>query len=68
MGNQEAMNRNIESLRRFSGQPGGFITWSEHFMDHMARVHHAWRPTFSWMSKTKEPRTMQPPRNESMSL
>ena len=54
MGNQEAMGRKSESLRRLSGQPGYFINWSEHFMDHIARVHQVWRPTLVWMSKTEE--------------
>ena len=68
MGNQEAMGRKSESLRRFSGQPCDFITWCEHFMDHMARVHQVWRPTLIWMSKTEDTLTMDQLRNQSMGL
>ena len=68
MENQEALGRKSESLRKFSGQPGDFISWSEHFMDHMARVHQVWRPTLVWMSKTEEPLTMNPLRNDTIGL
>ena len=58
MGNQEAMGRKSESLRRFSGKPSDFITWSKHSVDHMARVHQVWRPKLIWMSKTEESLTL----------
>ena len=66
MGNQGAMGRKSESLRKFSGQAGDFINRSEHFMDHMARVHQVWRPTLVWMSKTEEPLTMHRLRNDTI--
>ena len=65
-GNQEAMGRKSESLRQFSSQPSDVITWSERYMDHMARVHQVWRPTLRWMAKTEEPLTMNRLRNETM--
>ena len=66
MENQEAMGRKRESLRKLSGQLHDFINWSEHFTDHMARVHQVWRPTLVWMSKTDEPLTMHHLRNETV--
>ena len=66
MGNQEAMGRKSESLRKLSRQLSYFINWSEHFMDHMARAHQVWRPTLVWKSKTEEPLTMNRLRNETM--
>ena len=66
LGNQEAMGRKSESLRKFSGQPGDFINWSEHFMDHMAHVHQVWRPTLVWMSKNEEPPTMHRLRDDTI--
>ena len=66
MGNQEAMGRKSESLRKFSGQPSDFINWSEHLMDHMARVHQVLRPTLVRMSKTEEPLTMHRLRNDTI--
>ena len=53
MGNQEAMERKT-SLKPFSGEPGDFGDWREHFMDHMFRVHSDWRATLEWLSKTPE--------------
>ena len=66
MGNQEAVGRKSESLRKFSGQPSDFMNWSDHFMDHIARVRQVWRPTLLWMSKTKEPLTMHRLRNDTI--
>ena len=57
MGNQEAMERKT-SLKPFSGEPGDFGDWREHFMDHMFRVHSDWRATLEWLSKTPEDITL----------
>lgn len=52
MGNGEAINRKTESLRKFNGNPSDFILWSNHFTDHMAKVHSAWRYVLGWMANT----------------
>ena len=54
MGNGEAMNRKSESLRRFNGNPSEFIRWSQHFTDHMAKVHAAWRYTLEWVATAND--------------
>ena len=54
MGNLEAMSRKSESLRRFSGNSADFTNWSEHFMDHMSRVHVSWRGVLQYISTCSE--------------
>ena len=54
MGNLEAMSRKSESLRRFSGNSADFTNWSEHFMDHMSRVHVTWRGVLQYISTCSE--------------
>ena len=54
MGNQEQMDRKNESLRAFNGSPETFKAWAQHMIDHMARVHPAWRPALEWMAQTDE--------------
>ena len=54
MGNSEAMNKKSESLNIFPSNARDFISWSEHFVDHMARVHIQWRQTLEWFSNTAE--------------
>ena len=51
MGNQEAINRKSESLRKFSGHAADFYLWSEHFIDHMSKVHTGWRYVLEWFAK-----------------
>ena len=51
MGDQEAINRKNESLRKFDGSAAKFANWAKHFIDHMAKmakVHPAWRPALEW--------------------
>ena len=52
MGNGEAINRKSESFRKFNGNPTDFLLWSDHFTDHMATVHSAWRYALGWMANT----------------
>ena len=52
MGNRKAMDKKSEALKRFSGNPGEFTTWSNRFIDHMGRVHPEWRNTLTWLSET----------------
>ena len=52
MGNTKDMHRKSDSLRKFTGQAENFTTWSEHIVDHMAKVHPAWRYALTWLSKT----------------
>ena len=54
MGDAEAINRKDESLRKFDGSAVKFANWAKHFMDHMAKVHPAWRPALEWFATTPE--------------
>ena len=54
MGDQEAINKKSESLRKFDGSAAKFANWAKHFTDHMSRVHPAWRATLEWFSLTNE--------------
>ena len=54
MGDQEAINRKNESLRKFDGSAAKFANWAKHFIDHMAKVHPAWRPALEWFSTCEE--------------
>ena len=53
MWNSIEIHKKSEFLRKFTGNPADFIDWSNHFMDHMAKVHISWRYTLEWVSKTK---------------
>ena len=37
MGDQEAMSRKSESLRKFSGNAADFNNWAKHMCDHMGK-------------------------------
>ena len=52
MGDQEAINKKDESLRRFDGSATKSGAWAKHFLDHMARVHPAWRGALEWFATT----------------
>ena len=52
MGNTKDMHRKSDSLRKFTGQAENFTTWSDHIVDHMVKVHPAWRYALTWLSKT----------------
>lgn len=54
MGDAGAMNRKDESLRKCDGSAVNFANWAKHFMDHMAKVHPAYRPALKWFSTTPE--------------
>ena len=54
MGDLKAINTKSESLKKFSGDAADFKSWSEHLMDHMAKVHPAWKPALKYLSKTDE--------------
>ena len=54
MGNSIEINKKSESLRKITGNPADIIDWSNHFIDHMAKVHISWRYTLEWISKTQE--------------
>ena len=54
MGDQEAINKKDESLRRFDGSAAKFGAWAKHFVDHMAKVHPAWRSALEWFATTTE--------------
>ena len=54
MGDQEAINRKNESLRRFDGTAANFANWSKHVIDHMAKVHPACRPALEWIATCEE--------------
>ena len=50
MGDLKSMHRKSDSLRKFSGQAKHFSNWSQHMLDHMGKVHPAWKPTLRWMA------------------
>lgn len=52
MGDQEAIIKKDESLRRFDGSAAKFGGWAKTFVDHMAKVHQAWRAALEWFSTT----------------
>ena len=54
MGDQEAINKKDESLRRFDGSAAKFGAWAKHFVDHMSKVHPAWRNALEWFAATTE--------------
>ena len=54
MGNQDAMNRKSESLFKFTGEAKDYDHWSKKFMDHLAKVHLAWRPTLEWVATSTD--------------
>ena len=54
MGDQDAINKKDESLRRFDGSAAKFSNWAKHFVDHMARVHPAWRKALEWFGASQE--------------
>ena len=54
MGDQDAMARKSESVRRFSGQSVDFVNWSKRMVDHMAKVHPHWRHVLEWLAVTKQ--------------
>ena len=54
MGDQEAINKKDESLRRFDGSAAKFSAWAKHVVDHMAKVHPAWRGALEWFATTTE--------------
>ena len=41
-------------MRRFNGNPSEFIRWSQHFTDHMAKVHASWRYTLNWIATAND--------------
>ena len=55
MGDQKAMHRKSDSLRKFNGQPEGFAAWTGHMTDHMGKVHPYWRQVLNWLSSTNKP-------------
>ena len=52
MGNTKDMHRKSDSLRKFNGQADNFTAWTEHMVDHMAKVHPAWRYALTWIAQT----------------
>ena len=55
IGDQKAMHRKSDSLRKFNGQAEGFASWIGHMTDHMGKVHPCWRQVLNWLSVTNEP-------------
>ena len=51
MGDLKAINTKSESLKKLSGDSADFKSWSEHMMDHMAKVYPA---ALKYLSKTDE--------------
>ena len=51
LGDQDAMGKKSESLKRFSGNASDFFAWSKHFVDHMCKVHGEWRRVLEWIPK-----------------
>ena len=49
MGDQDAMSRKSESVRKYSGHALDFNIWSKHMVDHMAKVHPYWRRLLDWV-------------------
>ena len=66
MGDQEAINRKSESLRKFSGHAADFYLWSEHFIDHLSKVHTAWRYVLEWFAKPIDDVSMARLRQETL--
>ena len=54
MGDQDAMARKSESVRRFSGQSVDFVNWSKRMVNHMAKVHPYLRHILEWLAVTKQ--------------
>ena len=53
MGNTKDMHRKSDSLRKFSGNATDFSSWTEHMIDHMSKVHPAWRYVLGWIATTE---------------
>ena len=65
MGNQERMDSKSENLKRFTGNPEGFKSWADRIIDHMGKVHPAWRSLLQWMAKTEDDLSMRRLRRET---
>ncbi|MCH1582993.1 MAG: hypothetical protein L7S63_07745, partial [Flavobacteriales bacterium] len=55
MGDQKAMHRKSDSLRRFTGTAENFGSWTGHMIDHMGKVHPCWRQVLNWLAATDDP-------------
>ena len=66
MGDRELMNRKSESLFKFTGAPSDYPFWANKFMDHMGKVHIAWKPILKWMQTSKETLSMRRLRVDSL--
>ena len=64
MGDQDAINKKDESLRRFDGSAAKFSNWAKHFVDHVARVHPAWRTALERFGKCSEDLSLRRLHNE----
>jgi hypothetical protein len=54
MGDSKAIHRKSESLRKWNGTAETFTGWTQHVMDHLAKVHPEWKRLLTWMSTTED--------------
>ena len=64
MGDQEAMVRKSDSVRKFSGQAVDVVNWARHMVDHMAKVHPHWRHALEWLAVIKQDMSLTKIANE----
>ena len=51
MGDLKSMLRKSDSLRKFTGTADNFSSWAQHMVDHMGKVHSAWKQVLRWINE-----------------